>query len=550
MRKRSLVLIFIFGVFAHLSAQIAPSRYLVKFTDKEASPYSIASPQAFLSQRALDRRAKFGIAVDHSDIPIDPAYIQAVVASGAKLLIQVKWLNGILVQTDSQSVLDAINALSFVTTIEPIKKKTSNFKQSDKFFVTEDSELNKSTFADPIYGDAFNQINMVNGILLHQAGYKGNGLVIAILDAGFLNVDVRTIFSALWANNQILGTYNFVDPSIKNLYTNINSHGTLVLSVMGGKLPGIFLGTAPEAKYWLLRTEDVNSEFLIEEYNWMAGAAFADSVGADIINSSLGYTEFDDSFYNHSWTDLDGNTTPVTKAADFAASKGILVVNSAGNSGDDPWKYINAPADGDSVLSVGAVYASGIITTFSSYGLEWDTRVKPNIVAQGGSTVLANEYTDAVKTANGTSFSSPLIAGMMACLWQTNPNASNIELIHAVERSSSKYLIPDYRYGYGIPDFENAKGILGISDNWNVENSIQVVPNPIYKSGLVQWNSAKTPFQWIELLDFQGKIIFRAEFSEQTSVYNLGMENYKAGIYFLRLGNSFNTVSKKIIKIN
>lgn len=544
---RKLIFFILIGISMQGFSQIAPTKYLVKFTDKDQSPYSLFQPEDYLTQRAIERRTRQGIDMDITDIPVDPVYIQGVIATGATLIIRVKWINGIIIETNSQNVLAAITDLIYVSEIVQVNDPLSKKKSFDKFAGEESFPL-KSTQLDPIYGSAFNQIDMVNGISLHENGYKGDGIVIAILDAGFTNVDTRTIFKSLWDSTQILGTYDFVDPST-NVFSD-HSHGTMVLSVMGGDLPGVFLGTAPEADFWLLRTEDNNSEFIIEEYNWIAGAAFADSVGADIISSSLGYYEFDDDSTSHAWADLDGNTIPVTKGADLAASKGILVVNSAGNEGNKAWKYLIAPSDGDSVLAIGAVYADGLITSFSSYGLETDSRVKPNIVAQGGSTVLANVYADDIQTASGTSFSAPLIAGMMACLWQAKPNANNMELIHAVEQSSSKFSTPDNRYGYGIPDFSSAQLLLNVNDNHSSNNAFLVIPNPVSTDCYIQWNQSENNFESFELIDIQGRIIKNELLNNSNGVFKLSLEGYNKGIYFLRLKNSSQTQIQKIIKID
>lgn len=550
MRKLKLIIVLFLAITTQVFAQISPNKYLVRFTDKDQSPYSLTQPEEFLSQRAVDRRNKQGIAMDITDIPIDPSYIQGVISTGAQLIIHVKWINAIVVEIESQTVLDAINALAYVSSAEGINKRSSTYKSKlvDKFADERGAPLKSSQVDDdPVYGSAFNQIDMVNGIALHESGFKGDGMVIAVLDAGFINANVRTIFDPLWDNNQILGWYNFVDPT-EDVFRD-NTHGTMVLSVMGGSIPGTFLGTAPEADYWLLLTEETGSEFLIEEYNWIAGAAFADSVGADVINSSLGYSEFDDAIYDHPYSDFDGNTIEVTKAADLAASKGIIVVNSAGNEGNGPWKYLIAPADGDSVFTIGAVDATGIITGFSSYGFESDPRVKPNIVAQGGSTVLANVDTDGLRTASGTSFSSPLIAGMMACLWQAIPNANNMDIIHAVEQSASQYSTPDNLYGYGIPDFDDARLFLGITEQFVSENSFTISPNPISSISIIQWDS-DNDFKTIELVDIHGRIVFRAELNGSSSFYRLSLEAYKSGIYFLRLSDGIKVQSKKIMKID
>ena len=299
---RKFILLFLRGLSLPLFAQEAMIKYLVKFTDKSQSPYSLSRPEEFLSPRAIERRTRQGIEIDITDIPINSAYIQGVRGTSVKLIIQVKWCNAVIIQTNSQLELIALQSLPYVLSVEPVNAPTSVNKLYDKFEIEESMPF-KSNNSDLIYGDAFNQINMVNGIPLHSNGYKGDGKVIAILDAGFINANIRTIFSSLWANNQILGSRNFVNPAATVFGSS--AHGTHVLSIMGGSLSGTFLGTAPEADYWLLLTEDVGSEFLIEEYNWIAGAAFADSVGADIINSSLGYTEFDSGYYTFKISTFD-----------------------------------------------------------------------------------------------------------------------------------------------------------------------------------------------------------------------------------------------------
>lgn len=542
---RQLIILLLVFSFAQAFAQVAPNKYLLRFTDKAHTAYELAKPEEFLTQRALERRSRFGIAVDSTDLPIDQNYVQGVKNTGAKLIIQVKWINALLIETESSEVLDAIRNLSYVVDIDTVNKRVSAFKSIDKFALEQKSSEFKSGQGDEVYGNAFNQIDMINGIALHEAGFKGKGIVIGVLDAGFINTDIRTIFKSLWDNNQILGSRNFVNPS-EDVF-RYNSHGTSVLSIMGGQLPGLYLGSAPEADYWLLLTEETGSEALIEEYNWIAGAAFADSVGVDIINSSLGYTEFDNPIYDHAYSDLDGNTTEVTKAADLAAAKGILVVNSAGNSGNDPWKYIIAPADGDSVLAVGAVGPDGIITTFSSYGFDWASQVKPNIVGQGGSTALTSISTDEIITGNGTSYSSPLIAGMMACLWQSKPFATNIELIHAVEESASRFSNPDYQYGHGIPDFFAAQLSIAVTEKPNLDYHIRIQPNPVSNRLHIQWD--QTSFNWLELLDMQGRILIKHELNNFETQVNLSLESYKNGIYFLRLSNEKQVITRKIIKI-
>ncbi len=354
------------------------------------------------------------------------------------------------------------------------------------------------------YGQSFNQIHMVKGELLHNMGYRGEGMVIALLDAGFFNANTLPAFDSLRLNNQVLGTRDFVVPG-NNVYAE-HPHGMEVLSIIGGNIPGQLVGTAPKARFWLLRTEDANSEFIIEEYNWVSGAEFADSAGVDVINSSLGYTTFDDSTQNHSCNDMTGNTTPASKGANIAVSKGMIVVNSAGNSGGSSWKCVGAPADGFAVFAVGAVDSLGNYATFSSVGKVND-HVKPNITAQGKATVLSAPD-GSVSRGNGTSFSSPVIAGMIACLWQAAYNVYNQLIMRAIEISSSKATQPDSLVGYGIPDFSRALARVGVKSLESNGLSVEVFPNP-FKDHVTLFFSAVNERQTIEIsvYDFTGRCI-------------------------------------------
>ncbi|HPE56260.1 MAG TPA: S8 family serine peptidase [Bacteroidales bacterium] len=453
--------------YSTIFSQVAPDTYWIRFTDKNGSPYSINNPEAFLSPRAIDRRTAQGIAIQQNDIPVNQTYIDAVAGAGATVLNVSKWMNSVTVYTTNPSVITTIEGFSFVLSASKVSdgtKKTTSIKpffdheKIDKEGINKIQTPGKSgqSFS---YGSAYNQINMLNGIALHDMGFDGTGMVIAVLDAGFTNANILSAFDSLWINGQILGTKDFVSPLSPNIFGS-HSHGTNVLSTMGANLPGQMVGTAPHADYWLLRSENGSTEYLVEELNWVSAAEFADSVGADVINSSLGYTTFDDPSQDHSYSDMDGNTTPITIGADLAASKGILVVNSAGNSGNSSWLYIGAPADGDSVFTIGAVNSSGNYASFSSRGPTFDGRIKPDVVAQGQSTVLINAFTGSVTTGSGTSFSSPVTAGMVACLWSAFPDRKNTEVMEAIRQSASQYSSPDGYLGYGIPDYLEAFNIL------------------------------------------------------------------------------------------
>ena len=470
----------------HGWSQVAPQKYFVEFIDKKDSPYAINRPNEFLSQRAIERRQRQGIPVVANDIPVNQGYVNRVREYGVEVLTRSKWFNGITIYTLNSMVIDSILRLPFVKRV--LKSDNDNFindlNSVNKFTLEEVSlkVLNTGSDLTPNrynsnsgynYGPSYNQIHMLKGDSLHKLGYRGEGMIIAVLDAGFLNADTLSAFDSLRANNQILGTRDFVKPG-NNVYHEYE-HGMEVLSCMGGNLPGKLVGTAPKASYWLLRSEDFNSEFLIEEYNWVSAAEFADSAGVDIINSSLGYTRFDDPVLNHTCQDMNGNTTPVTKGANLAASKGILVVNSAGNSGTSDWHCVSAPADAFSVLSVAAVDSNGIRAPFSSLG-EATLRIKPNVASMGKGAVVASTI-GSVMYNNGTSFSSPIMAGLAACLWQAAPSWDNFTLIRAIELSSNQVSHPDSLLGFGIPDFIRALQHAGVCVEKQT-GSVKCFPNP------------------------------------------------------------------------
>ncbi len=401
------------------------------------------------------------------------------------------------------------------------------------------------------YGLSLNQVSMLNGDLMHDNGYIGTGKIIAVIDAGFVNVDVMDAFDSLFINNRILGTWDFVDNEA-DVYDD-DTHGTMVLSAIGGNLPGELIGTAPGASYLLLRSENAPAEAIIEEYNWASAAEFADSAGADIINSSLGYTVFDDPSQNHSYSDLDGNTTPVTRAADIAASKGLVVCNSAGNEGNGPWFHISAPADADSILAVGAVDAMSVYVQFSGKGPSFDGNIKPNVAAQGSQTIVADPWNGVgVFPANGTSFSSPLMAGMVACLWQCHPTATNMQIINAIQASGSQASNPDSLLGYGIPDFPMACLILsglnpGIASNGD---NLILNANPFGEELNFTFYTNTRQMIKITLVDLLGQVIY----SNTAEVLGLSRNaisipaNFAKGVYVLEIESESNVISKKVVK--
>jgi subtilisin family serine protease len=439
-------------------------RYLVYLKDKKANPYSIKEPQKFLSKRAIERREKYKIELTTRDLPVNPTYIQQVNTLGAKIWYSSKWFNALVIETDDMG-LGKIKKLPFVQndivllttrkvnsntkslTIEPLNKEqnTNNYNQKP---------LNIIDLAD--YGYALNQAKMLGVPDMHQMGFRGKGMMIAVFDSGFENANKIPFFSHLFENKKIIGTYNFVEN--KEDVFNTGSHGLQVFSTIAAYEKGKFIGIAPEADFFLCRTEDANSEYRIEEINWLIAAEKADSIGVDVINSSLGYNTFDDENMNYTYKQLDGNTTFITKAADFAAATGMLVVNSAGNEGEDPWRYIGAPADADSILTVGAVNREGEYAKFSSLGPNAKGKLKPDVVSQG-SPAFVIKPSGNVGQNFGTSFSSPIMAGFAAAIWQAYPKLNNMEIIQLIRESGHQAQKPDNYMGYGIPDFARIQQI-------------------------------------------------------------------------------------------
>jgi serine protease AprX len=543
----SLFLLNAFFAFAQTT-----TNYWIVFKDKKDSPYSLNEPKAYLSERAIARRERQHIAINTRDLPVNPSYVSALRQQGAVIKNTSKWYNAATVSI-SESKLDRIAALPFVKSVTKIVISPSapgnNKFEEEVNLVSEPASQERSPEEVYNYGPAFNQARMIGIDCMHNWNYCGQGMVIAVLDAGFYNANTLPIFDSLFMKNRILGCRDFVtgDTMVFEDYP----HGMNVLSCMGGNYSGSIIGTAPKASYWLIRTEDAGSESKQEEINWMVGAEFADSVGADIINSSLGYNKFDDTTTNYTFADMDGNTAISTKAADWAAATGMFVVCSAGNSGGPPWYKITAPSDADSVLTVGAVDGSGTITSFSGRGPTSDGRIKPNTVAQGGAAVTAANG-GGITLNNGTSFSSPITAGAVACLWQANPTLTNMQIMQAIFQSCSQYAAPDTVYGYGIPNFCWANYILaGISEQQMNEESFTVYPNPFTSNFEISFYSVKQQTALIILTDISGRKITEKQVSLEMNGNKLnleGTENLSGGLYILQIRTEEKLFTKKIVK--
>ncbi len=459
--KKSLVLAcLIIGFYYQGYAQF--SRYIIRFKDKAGTPYSITDPSKFLSQRSIDRRTKFQIPVDQTDLPVTPAYIDSLRLAGSVTILNVsKWLNQVCILTTDAQALAKINSYSFVLATLPIAARMpGNILPVNKQFTPGNAPF-QSTAARPQspadifdYGLAYPQVHMHNAEFLHNQGFRGEGMRLAIMDAGFYHYQSLPTFDSIRRNNQVIETWDYVANEAS--VDEDHPHGMNCFSTIAANLPGSFVGTAPKSNYYLYRTEDAGSEYPVEEQNFAAAAERADSLGVDVFSVSLGYNLFDNSRFNYTYANMDGNTTMITRAADYAAAKGILVVAAAGNDGNGSWKYIAAPADGDSVLSVGAVNANKQPASFSAYGPTSDGRIKPDVAAVGQGAVIANQVTGQPSYNNGTSFACPILAGVATCLWQAFPEVNNMAIIEVLHRSGDKFNSPDDRTGYGIPDAKKA----------------------------------------------------------------------------------------------
>lgn len=495
-----------------LFAQELPE-FRVYLNDKGSSIKLLESPEKFLSEAALNRRALQGISICKSDLPLAPEYKQSLQNLGAEILAQSKWLNYCYVRHASPEL---IASLPFVKRVE--------FPKAHKSMLC-------NVAADSLdYGFAGGQVRMLEGDKLHLRGYTGTGITIAVIDAGFDGFYQASTFDSLRLSGRLLGTYNFINADT-NVFSGNGSHGTSVLSTMAALEPDVMIGSAPHANYWLLSSEDIVQENPIEMDHWIMAAEFADSVGAHVINTSLSYTTFDDSQFNLSYSDLDGNTVPITIAADLAAQKGILVMVSAGNLGADPWHHIGAPGDADSVLTVGAVSFMGDFASFSSYGPSADGRVKPDVLAQGSPTTIVNGM-GAIDIDFGTSYASPIVAGLAACLIEAYPAKHSAEIADMIRKSAHLFATPNDSMGYGIPNFDLAYTLSQSEILWQ-ENTLSIYPNPVRDYLIIDAQNQKNWQSTARLYDLNGRLVYSKEISAYDA-YRLHL-NLQAGWYQLQL---------------
>lgn len=520
------------------SAMFSQEDAWVYFKDKPNAQTFIDTPSKILSQRALDRRTNQNISLDLTDVPLEKSYVNQVkLSAGITVLAQSKWLNALHIQGTQTDVL-ALKSFSFVDKIVFANKSlnVTSKKVLENRIAKTDKKL--KTNIDYAYGSSANQIQMLNGEVLHKQNYTGSGKIIAVLDAGFPGVNTAQPFQNLRTNNKILGGYDFVSRN-DNFYTGDN-HGTMVLSTMGGYKENALVGTAPDASYYLFITENDASEKPIEESLWVEAAEKADSLGVDIITTSLGYFEYDDPNYSHTYSDMNGSTNFISRGAEIAFSKGIIVVASAGNEGNTAEPHIGGPADAVSVITVGSVTASKVRSNSSSIGPSFDNRIKPDVMAQGVAAVVSDTAGN-ISTANGTSFSCPIMAGMIACLWQAFPSKNNKEIRQMILESSDRYATPDNNYGYGIPNFGSTLGV----ENFHVSTIFSVFPNPAQTTVSFLFSDENYNAS-VSIYSVLGQKLIEKQITNQNPI--LSVQSLKSGLYFYTFDAEGLHKTGKIIK--
>ena len=422
-------------------------KYRVSLKDKAGSAYTIDKPQEFLSERALERRNRQQLPIDETDLPVSQKYVNELLGTGARLVTSSRWNNTVVLEVSDTLLMDQVSQMPFVTGVKKVWTQPDSIPARNAERKKEVKNDIKKTGG--YYGRALRQIAIHGGDSLHAAGFAGKGMHIAVIDAGFYNADEIKFFKKM----DLLGTRDFVNPA-SDIYAE-NGHGMMVLSCMAANAKDAFVGTAPEASFWLLRSEDADTEQPVEEDYWAAAIEFADSVGVDVVNTSLGYHAFDEGYGGYRYRDLDGHTSMMSHSASMAADKGVIVVCSAGNSGRKAWKKMTPPGDSENVLTVGAINYDLENADFSSIGHTSDGRIKPDVMAIGVSSVVSSG-SGKVSQGNGTSFASPIMCGVVACFWQACPWLTAKEVIKAVQQAGDRVDFPDNIYGYGVPNLWKA----------------------------------------------------------------------------------------------
>ncbi len=536
---RKFTLLLLLGITINSYAQEDAWIYL---TDKPNVAAALANPITILTQKAIDRKQKHGVIIDERDVPVNEAYISDLKSqTGITVLAKSKWFNAVHVR-GTETDINALVALEYIDRIDFANRNLNSLSRSIAIQDKTAIEDQKSTF---IYGNTQNQVEMINADNLHVEDFTGEGMTIAVMDSGFPNVDAMGAFQRLRANGDLLDGYDFVNRN-SDVYASIaSSHGTRVLSTMAGFIQDEFVGTAPDASYYLFLTEETGSENPVEESYWVEAAERADSLGVDMINTSLGYREFDNSNYNYTPADMNGQVAFISKGASIAVEKGILVVVSAGNAGATAWQTVGAPADSPDVLSIGGVDANGDYVSFSSQGGAAQVGYqKPDVVARAGSAFVINENNNITQN-NGTSFSGPILCGGIAALWQAIPDASPTQVMDYVRQSASQFTAPDDLLGYGIPDLDLARNIALSIDESLIED-FSFYPNPVKDKLNLRMPSTLSQVE-VSIYNQLGQGVLNQRISEDSKTINVS--GLSPGIYLMKFSTKNASKTFKFIKI-
>lgn len=531
---RKILSFALMGTFLFVSAQT--ELVFVYFKDKPNKAAFYASPTSELSQKSLDRRARYGIALNDQDAPIEPSYIQNVQNLGFVVKDYSKWMNGVAVNATSAQIA-ILQQQPYVQMVERFIKHPSGGKMTPEKMANKFDEFNKSVLTEFNYGSGLAQINQVNLRPLHVAGYTGAGVTIAVIDTGFPRVNTGSAYSRIRNNGQIKGGYNFINKSNDIYNTSMNNHGSYCLGVIAGYISNQYVGSAPDADFYLYASEDGANEIPEELIYWTEAAEEADRKGVDVISTSLGYYDFDDTRYNLLYEDMNGTTSFIARTAQIAVEKGIFVLAAAGNEALNPWHYIITPADNEKVFTVGGVTSTGASSSFSSYGPNAAGQVKPDASARGTNTAMA--YNNSATTSSGTSFATPLAAGGVACLIQAMPNRPLAEIRELLRQKSSIYPNTTPQLGYGILNFGNTYATMG-TDNTTKMGQLKIFPNPVVNTFTIDTHEKIIS---IELYDVLGRKIQQLN-NEKTS----NVEHLASGLYFIKVKTDQKEYVEKLIK--
>ncbi|MCQ2283748.1 MAG: S8 family peptidase [Bacteroidales bacterium] len=519
--------------------------FRVYLTDKNDSPFDVSRPEEFLSQRAIDKRQRYNIAITEEDLPVNPAYVSALrnISDEIMIFTQSKWTNTVTLFCYDTTLLSQVRDLPFVEDVFPI----------DAYYFGKEATCAPGTFPFrdstdvPVdtasYGAAYRQIAIHNGHLLHQEGYRGEGMLIAVIDGGWTGFNMIGALHNLYLENRIVGTYNVL-PHEDGIY-NLTDHGTCCTSTIAADLPYDMIGTAPDASFAFIRTEDPPVERLFEEDFWVRGAEIADSLGADVISSSLGYHNFDDTLTHHfDFSTCDGQWSIASQAATKAAHKGIVVCVAAGNEGMNSWHKLSRPSDAEDILCVGAVNVDSVYAPFSGCGPSYDGRVKPDVAACGWGTYVMRED-GSIQSGNGTSFATPIIAGLSACLWQAIPQLNALEIMQIIRESGHQYQNPDTLLGYGIPNFYQAwqSHHTDAITHYTHHSNYRIYPNPTQgTTTLIVPEGTSVRY---ELFNIAGQLILAL--TSESAATTIDLNQQVPGIYFLKIISE--NGSEEVIKL-